>query len=174
MKLWSGIGEPRMPLKFNGNGDVSTEHNYQREFCGECSKRSKTIAEDAGLTDVRDLPDLPLWTSHTVPWVSNLWRAIENRVDGSVLYSRLHWRCTSTFSVFQYYFNITFHCSNDNRGSILMLFINLSRSNASMMYVRLICLQNIILYINVIFRPNFEICRYLLSKCECIFSALSI
>ena len=39
--------------------------------------------------------------------------------------------------------------SNYNLGSILMLLINLSRSNASMTYVSLICLQNIILHITV-------------------------
>ena len=42
-------------------------------------------------------------------------------------------------------------------GSILMLLIDLSHSNTSMTYVSLICLQNFILHITVIFQSNFEI-----------------
>ena len=100
------------------------------DFCGVNSKCSKTIAEYMELVDVWGLPDLPLWTSQTIQ-VSNLsrMRAIVNRVGRSVLYSRLHYRWTSTtFSVLQH-FKIAFLCSNDNLGSILMLLIHLSRIN---------------------------------------------
>ena len=73
--------------------------------------------------------------------------ATVSRIGGSVVYSRLHCRWTSrTFSILQYYFKIAFRCSNDNLGYILMLLINLSRSEASITYVSLICLENIILH----------------------------
>ena len=62
--------------------------------------------------------------------------------------------------------------SNDNLGSILMLLINLSRSNTSMTYVSLICLQNIILHITVVFRSNFEIYKIDIS-CQSVYTFFS-
>jgi len=79
------------------------------DFCGERVSCSNTLAEEAGLVAVRGLPDLPLCTSHTVPCVSNLsrMRAIVRHVGGSVAYSCLHCRCTSTmFSNFKYHFKM--------------------------------------------------------------------
>jgi len=44
------------------------------DVCGERVNCSNTLAEEAGLVAVRGLPELPLCTSHTVPYVSNLSR----------------------------------------------------------------------------------------------------
>jgi len=53
---------------------------------GDVVNLSKTIVEEAGLVDVRGLPDLPLCTSQMVPCVSNLSqsRVIVKRVGGCV------------------------------------------------------------------------------------------
>jgi len=91
------------------------------DFCGNSVNYSNTLAEEAGLVAVRGLPDLPLCTSHTVPCVSNLsrMRGIVKGVGGSVAYSRLHCRCTSTFSNFTYHFKMVLRSSNDNRASTI-------------------------------------------------------
>ena len=34
-----------MLLKFNGNGDVSTEQNYQRDFCGDKFETHGTVRD---------------------------------------------------------------------------------------------------------------------------------
>ena len=56
------------------------------DFRADVVNPSKTIAEEAGLVAVRDLPDLPLCTSQMVPCVSNLSqsRVIVKRVGGCV------------------------------------------------------------------------------------------
>ena len=83
-------------------------------------------------------------------------------------------RISTTFSVLQQHFKISFRCSNDNLGSILML-INLSRSNASMTYVSLSCLQNTIPHI-VFFGPTLKYIKLISSVKVCIhfFGTLSI
>ena len=79
--------------------------------------------------------------------------AIVNRVGGSVLYSRLHYRWTSTFK-------FVFRCSNYNLGSILML-INLLSSNASMTYVSLINLQTSYYTLLLFFGPTLKYIKYI-------------
>ena len=56
------------------------------EFSGDTVNLSKTIAEEAGLVDVRGLPDIPPCTSQMVPSVSNLSqsRVIAKRVGRCV------------------------------------------------------------------------------------------
>ena len=92
------------------------------DFCGERVNCCNTLAEEAGLVAVRRLPDLPLCTSHPVPCVSNLsrMRAIVRRVGGSVAYSRLHCRHTSTtFSNFKYHFKMVLRSLKNKRASAI-------------------------------------------------------
>jgi len=94
------------------------------DFCDERVNCSNTLAEEAGLVALRGLLDLPLFTSHTVPCVSNLSQmcAIVRHVGGSVAYSRLHYHCTSTtFSNFKYHFKMVLRSSNDNPASTIFL-----------------------------------------------------
>ena len=92
------------------------------DFCGKRVNCSNTLAEEAGLVAVRGLPYLPLCTSHTVPCISILSRmhGIVRCVGGSVAYSRLNCRRTSTtFSNFKYHFKMVLLSSNDNRASTI-------------------------------------------------------
>jgi len=92
------------------------------DFCGKSVNCSNTLAEEAGLVAVQGLPDLPLCTSHTVPCVWNLSQmcGIVRCVGGSVAYSRLNCRRTSTtFSNFKYHFKMVLLSSNDNRASTI-------------------------------------------------------
>ena len=86
------------------------------DFCGECVKCSNTLAEEEGLVAVRGLLGLPLCTSHTVPYISNLsrMRTIVRRIGGSVAYSRLHFRTSTTISNFKYHFKMALRSLNDN------------------------------------------------------------
>jgi hypothetical protein len=81
---------------------------------------SNTIAEEARLVAVQDLPDLCV--AH--PSASNLsWmHAILNRVGGSPANSCRYCLCTlHTFSDFQYHFKIILHCSYDNHSTSISL-----------------------------------------------------
>ncbi|KAF6269719.1 hypothetical protein mRhiFer1_009696 [Rhinolophus ferrumequinum] len=92
------------------------------DFCGEHVNHSNPTAEAAGLVATRNIRDLPLYTSHTAPCVSDLprMRAVVGRVGGSVANSHLHGRCTSTvFSNFKCHFKMVLRSLNNNRASAI-------------------------------------------------------